>query len=64
VKSKVILLRECRCGNRERILEYLAAIAGSCLDVANNPSPRMLATISGVLRLVPKTISEICEERP
>jgi hypothetical protein len=61
VKSTEILSLDCR--NREQILVYLEGVAASCGEVANKPQPKMLDAISGVLRLVRRTIAEICGEQ-
>jgi len=61
VRSKCILPK----GNSETgcpengVVTYLQAVAASCLEVASNPQPQMLNTISGVLQLVARTLAEL-----
>ena len=49
---------------RDRIRVYLAAIAAGCAEVATTPSPKMLATIRGVLKLCRGLSGKSSEKNP
>jgi hypothetical protein len=59
VKNKEILSISRK---RDRIRLYLTAMAAGCEEVATTPSPKMVATIRGVLQLASRTIREIERE--
>jgi hypothetical protein len=59
MKHKAILPM---CRKRDRIRLYLTAIAAGCAEVATTPSPKMVATIRGVLELAPRTFRDIERE--
>jgi hypothetical protein len=46
---------------QDRIRDYLLALAGACAEVARDPSPEVLETLCGVLRLAPGTIEKLME---
>jgi hypothetical protein len=42
-----------------RVARYLMGLSHCCLEVAQNPNPRLVGVLFGVLKLAPKTLLEL-----